>query len=84
MTCKLADKVALVTGGSAGIGLGIANALLKEARAFLLPAAVSPNWIRQLPRSATMPQRSRAIAPSSRTSTASTQLSRHKPGASMY
>jgi NAD(P)-dependent dehydrogenase (short-subunit alcohol dehydrogenase family) len=36
MTGKLADKVTVVTGGSAGIGLGIAKRLAQEgARLFI-------------------------------------------------
>ena len=42
---RFVDRTVAVTGGSAGIGLGIPNVLLKKARAYLLLAAVRPNWI---------------------------------------
>jgi hypothetical protein len=62
MTSKLASKVALVTGGSAGIGLGMRSVSRMKAPGYLLPAAISPNWIRLSPRSATAPRGSKPIA----------------------
>ena len=47
MTGKLAGKVALVTGGSAGIGLGMPNVLPKKALKYLLSGAVAHNSMKQ-------------------------------------
>jgi NAD(P)-dependent dehydrogenase (short-subunit alcohol dehydrogenase family) len=49
MTGKLADKVAVVIGGSSGIGLGIAKRFAQEGAQCLLPVAADPNWMRQSP-----------------------------------
>ena len=48
MTGKLAGKIALVTGAAPGSALRSPNVSPKKARGCLLPAAVNPNWIRQL------------------------------------
>jgi len=71
MTTKLAGKVAVVTGGSAGIGLGITQHFAQEGARVL--STINPNWTRQSRRSAAMPQRSEAIHQILPTSTASTQ-----------
>ena len=49
MTGKLADKVAVVIGGSSGIGLGIAKRLAQEGAHVFITVAANPNWMRQLP-----------------------------------
>ena len=47
MSKKLADKVALVTGGSTGIGLASAKALAEQGAKVYITAAVRRSWMRR-------------------------------------
>ena len=77
MTGRLAGK-SRATGGSSGIGLGIATCFARKAHAYGSPVAAKPSWMRRSPRLAATPLRSRATRPSSATST----VYAHHPGPS--
>lgn len=49
---SLQDKIALVTGGSTGIGLGIASASCPKGLRWSSPAVAKPSWMRPRRRSA--------------------------------
>ena len=47
MSKKLEGKIAVVTGASAGIGLGIAKAFAAEGAKIYITVAARANWIRR-------------------------------------
>ena len=83
MTVSLQAKSRSSPAAAPASASALPSVLPKKVLGYLLLVAVSPNWIRQSPRSAAMPQRFKAISPTSPTSTASTPLLSREPGTSM-
>jgi NAD(P)-dependent dehydrogenase (short-subunit alcohol dehydrogenase family) len=61
MSKKLANKIAVVTGGSAGIGLGAAKRFAEEGAQVFIIGRGSRSWTRRSPRSGETSAPSRAM-----------------------
>ena len=81
MTDKLAGKSLSLPAAAPALALALPSVSRKKGRVCPLPARVNPGWMRQSSRSGAMARRSKAIPPTSPTSTAYLQKSRRKPGA---
>jgi NAD(P)-dependent dehydrogenase (short-subunit alcohol dehydrogenase family) len=63
MTSKLAGRVGLVTGGSAGIGLGIAKHLAQEGARVFITGRRQSELDKAIPQSAAVPRPCGATPP---------------------
>jgi NAD(P)-dependent dehydrogenase (short-subunit alcohol dehydrogenase family) len=83
MTGELASKVAVITGGSAGIGLGIAKRFVQEGARVFINGRRESELDKAVAAIGSDAQRFKVIFPTSPTSTASTPQLRPEPGISM-